>query len=64
MSSHNPKPVMFPPEGVKTGSLGRVPNPNGLVFAVGDNQVLTRVKDDAADVVVMAATRVNLPSLK
>ena len=37
--------------------------PDTLVLAVGQNELLSGVKDGAADVVVMSPTRVHLPSL-
>ena len=57
-------PVVLPPKGVQAGPLGGVPDPDGLVLAVGDDQVLAGVEDHARDVVVMAAAGVDFPGLE
>ena len=49
---------------MEAGPLGGVPDPDGLVLRVGEDQVLPRVEDDAGHVVVVAAARVNLPGLE
>ena len=49
---------------MEAGPLGGVPDPDGLVLRVGEDQVLPRVEDHARHVVVVAATRVNLPGLE
>ena len=66
------------PECVKTGALGHVPNPDALVLAVAQDQLLPAhdkskdsnfgkslpwVEDGTADIVVVASARVHLPSL-
>ena len=40
-----------------------VPDADGLVLAVADDQLLSRVEDDARHIVKVAATRVDLPRL-
>jgi hypothetical protein len=49
---------------VKASPLRHVPDSDGLVLRVGDDQVLPWVEDRAGDVVVVAATGVHLPGLK
>ena len=44
--------------------LGRVPDPDGLVLRVGDDEVLPRVEQHRANIVVMPAAGVHFPSLK
>ena len=52
------------PECVQASPLGGVPDPDGLVLRVGEDQVLARVEDHARHVVVVAPARVNLPRLE
>ena len=52
------------PECVEAGPLGGVPDPDGLVLRVGEDQVLARVEDHARHVVVVAPARVHLPRLE
>jgi hypothetical protein len=49
---------------VKASPLRHVPDSDGLVLRVGDDQVLPWVEDRAGDVVVVAATGVHLPGLR
>ena len=64
MTGQHPEPVVLSSEGVETGSLAHVPHSDALVLAVGENQLLARMKDGAGDVVVVATTCVNLPGLQ
>ena len=52
------------PECVEARPLGGVPDPDGLVLRVGEDQVLARVEDHARHVVVVAPARVHLPCLE
>merc|ERR1719151_163418 len=63
VASNHPEPVILPPERVKTGALGHVPNPDALVLTVAQDQLLPGVKDGTADIVVVAPAGVHLPSL-
>merc|ERR1719318_783454 len=63
MSSNHPEPVMLSPEGVQTCPLSHVPHPDGLVLAVGEDELLPGVEDGTRHVVIVASTRVHLPSL-
>jgi len=63
MSSQNPESVMFTTKGMETGSLGHVPNPNALVLRVGENVLLTRMKEDTGNIVVMTTASIHFPSL-
>ena len=56
--------ILTVPEGVEAGALGGVPDPDGLVLRVGEDEVLPRVEDHARHVVVVATAGVHLPSLK
>ena len=47
MSSDDPKSVMFASKSVETSTLGHIPNPDGLVFGVGDNKILTGMENHA-----------------
>lgn len=40
-----------------------VPDADGLVLAVADDELLSRMEDDARHIVEVAATRVDLPRL-
>lgn len=68
----------FKPEGVQTGALGHVPDPDALVLAVAQDQLLSAhdkskdgnfgksspgVKDGTANIVVVAPACIHLPSL-
>ena len=64
VAGDDPEPVVLPPEGVKAGPLAHVPHPDRLVLTVGEDQLLPRVEDCAADVVVVAAAGVHLPGLQ
>lgn len=57
----HPEPVVFPPERVQVVSLRHVPDANALVLAVGQEEFLAWVEQDARDVVVMSAACVDLP---
>lgn len=54
---------MLPTEGVQTRALGHVPDADGLVLTVGDNQLVSRVEQYAGNVVVVPATCVYFPCL-
>ena len=64
VAGEDPEPVVLPPEGVEAGPLAHVPDSDGLVLGVGQDQFLTRMKDGAGDVVVVASACVNLPGLQ
>ena len=64
MSGNNPKSIVLSSEGVQERALGHVPDPDGLVFRVGHDQVLTGMENHAGYVVVVATASVNLPGLK
>ena len=64
MSSDDPKSVMFASKSVETSTLGHIPNPDGLVLGVGEDQLLPRVEDGAGHVVVVTTARVHLPGLQ
>ena len=53
----------YSPESVQASSLGRVPNPDGFVLAVGHDEVLARMENNARNVVVVTAASVDFPSL-
>ena len=59
-----PEAVILAAERVKAAAVGHVPHPYGLVFGVGQNQILARVKHDTRHVVVVPATRVHFPGLQ
>ena len=63
MSRQYPETFMLATECVKTLALGHVPDANCLVFGVGNNQLGTRVEQNARNVVVVATTGVNLQAL-
>ena len=48
---------------MQAGPLGHVPHADALVLAVAEDELLARVEDGAADVVVVAAAGVHLPGL-
>ena len=64
MCSNHPKPVMFSSESVETSSLGHIPNPDGFIFWVRNDDILSWVKNHTRNVVVVTSASVNFPSLK
>jgi hypothetical protein len=48
---------------VQAGPLAHVPDSDGLVLTVGEDELLPGVEDGAGDVVIVASTGVNLPGL-
>ena len=63
MRGEDPETVMLPPECLHALPLRHVPHANGLVFRVGNNELLLRMEEGARDVVDVAAQRVDLPRL-
>ena len=49
---------------MEPGPLGGVPDPDGLVLRVGEDEVLARVEDHARHVVVVTSASVHLPGLE
>jgi hypothetical protein len=54
---------MFPLESLNGSSLGQIPHTNSFVLSARHDQFVFRMEESARDVVRMAATRVDLPSL-
>lgn len=63
MCCDHPEAVMLSPECMKTCSLSEVPHSDTLILAVTDDNILSRVKQYAWDIVIMASTCVHLPCL-
>jgi hypothetical protein len=63
-SIQDPPRIPVLPKGMKTSSLGHVPDTDGLVFGIGHNQILSWMEDHTRHVVVMTTTSVNFPCLK
>lgn len=61
MSSENPEAVMVASKGLHPGPFGHVPHPDALILRVGEDKLLPRVEDSTGHVVVVSATRVELP---
>lgn len=55
------QPRLDIPEGLDAGALGHVPDADGLVLRVTEDEVLARVEDRARNIVEVPAARVNLP---
>lgn len=64
MSSQDPEAVMFATEGVKTDALGHVPDSDGLILCVREDQFLPWMEHNTGHVVVVPTARVHLPGLK
>lgn len=62
MSGQDPKPVILASEGLDGGSFAHVPDANGLVLGVGDDELVLGVEEGTGDVVEVAAAGVDLPS--
>ena len=63
MHGEDPEAIVLPSEGVDHHALGHVPDANRFVFAVGQDQILSRVENDAGNVVVVASAGVHFPGL-
>ena len=55
--------ALLPSEGVETCSLRHVPDANAPVLGVAEDQLLTRVEENAGDIGVVASAGVHLPGL-
>lgn len=53
---------MLPAEGLQCSSLGHVPYANGLVFTIGEDQLLTRMENGGRDIVVVSSTSIHFPT--
>lgn len=47
MSSQYPEAIMISSESSDSGTFGHIPHTNRFVFAIGQNQFLTRMEDSA-----------------
>ena len=63
MGSHDPEPVVVSAKSMETGALGHVPDPNGFIFRVGQNQILRRMKKNTRHIIEMAPQSIHLPAL-
>lgn len=63
MSAQHPETVVVPAEGLHSRPFGHIPHSDALVLRVGQDELLARVEDGAGHVVVVTATRVQLPCL-
>ena len=63
MGSQYPEPVVLSSESLNGGTLGHVPNPDGLVFTVRKNELVSRVEERHRYVVEMTSTGVDFPRL-
>ena len=59
----NARSFKVSPESVKARPFGHVPDSDGFVLRVGEDQVLARVEDGAGHVVVVPAAGVHFPGL-
>ena len=57
----DPESIVLAAKRLRPGALGHVPDANGLVLRVGDDDVLPGVEHHAGDVVDVPAQRVHLP---
>lgn len=63
VSAQHPETVMVPAEGLHSSPFGHVPHTDALVLGVGQDELLARVEDGTGHVVVVTATRIQLPCL-
>lgn len=63
VSAEHPESIMVPPEGLHPSPLRHVPHPDALVLRVGQDELLAWVEDGTGHIVVVAATRIQLPRL-
>jgi hypothetical protein len=61
VSSNNPEPVALTLERIDCCPLIQVPDPDGLVFANRENEVLVGVEEAPTDVLEMATASIDLP---
>ena len=54
---------MFSPEGLDGRALGKIPDPDSFIFAARDDKLVFWVEQGGRNVVEVASTRINFPSL-
>ena len=57
-------PVILAPEGLHTHALRYVPDPNGAVFGIGDDELVLRMEYDTRYVIRVPPERVDLPRFR
>lgn len=63
VSSQDPEAVMLAPVGVEADALAHVPDSDGLIFWVGEDQFLPWMEHDTGHIVVVPTAWVNFPGL-
>lgn len=63
MRPQHPKSIGLSAEGMETDAPRQVPDANGAILRVGDEEVALSVEHEARHVVRVASQRVNLPGL-
>ena len=61
VSGNDPEPVAFTLESIDCCPLIQIPDPDGLVFTNGENEVLVGVEEAPANVLEVATASINLP---
>ena len=64
MSSEDPETVVFPPERLHRRPLRHIPNPDRLVLAGGEDELVAGVEHGHGHVVKVASAAVDLPRLR
>lgn len=64
MTRYHPVAIVLASKLIQAHAFGHVPHSDRLVLRVAHDELLFRVKDDARDVVVVAATRVHFPGFR
>ena len=59
----DPEAIVLAAEGLDAGALGHVPDADGLVLAVGDDQVLLRAGQKGASSLAMVSLAIACPAI-
>jgi hypothetical protein len=61
MRGYNPKPIVLALEAIHSGSLIEIPDPDCLVLARREDQVLMRMEQGAVGILEVAPASINFP---
>ena len=63
MGGDNPEPVVLTADGLHARALLHVPHANGLILAVANDELLSRMENNTRNIVEMTTARVHFPGL-
>lgn len=64
MRRDHPEPIEVSLERLNGGPFVKIPDPDGLVFADGQDKVLVRMEETGRSILEMAATGIDFPCLR